>query len=65
MCGVLSSPIPEVELAALDCLAAMASGNETVGAAIINTNYMGKSLINQVIFRSVDLVWASICFFNE
>jgi hypothetical protein len=48
MCGVLSSPIPEVQLAALDCLAAMSSGNETVGAAIINTNYMGKSLISQV-----------------
>ena len=48
MCGVLSSPIPEVQLAGLDCLAALTNGNETVAAALLKTSYMGKSLISQV-----------------
>jgi len=48
LCGVLCSPIPEVELAGLDCLAALVSGNETVGAAILATTYLGKSLVSQV-----------------
>jgi hypothetical protein len=45
---VLCSPVAEVQLAALDCLAALVSGNETVGAALIATSYMGKSLVSQV-----------------
>ena len=45
---MLCSPVAEVQLAALDCLAALVSGNETVGAALIATSYMGKSLVSQV-----------------
>ena len=53
MCGVLSSPIPEVQLAGLDCLAALTNGNETVAAALLKTSYMGKSLISQVSFATI------------
>jgi hypothetical protein len=50
---VLCSQVAEVQLAALDCLAALVSGNETVGAALIATSYMGKSLVSQVREASV------------
>ena len=42
---MLSSPIAEVQLAAL------VSGNETVGSALISTTYMGKSLVSQVSWK--------------
>lgn len=50
LCGVLSSPISEAQMAGLDCLAAMTSGNETLGAALLATTYMGKSLVSQIVF---------------
>jgi len=47
---VLSSPTSSVQLAALQCLAEVVSGNETVAGAVLNcTGREGKQLISQVV----------------
>lgn len=48
--AVLCSSIPQVQLAALRCLATMAFSNECVAGVIMTCSYGGRPLIDQVLY---------------
>jgi len=48
--AVLCSAVPQVQLAALRCLATMAFSNECVAGVIMTCSYSGRPLIDQVLY---------------